>query len=90
MTGSQEGRGVTMRSYRVPIVIEPCEEGGYYATCPSLPGCASQGETYLEALANIEEAVQGYVESLIAHGDPVPLTQLGERLSFEMPLAVAA
>jgi predicted RNase H-like HicB family nuclease len=61
-----------MRSYRVPIVIEPCEEVGYYATCPSLPGCASQGETYLEVLANIQEAVLGYIESLIAHGDPVP------------------
>lgn len=79
-----------MRSYRVPIVIESCEEGGYYATCPSLPGCASQGETYLEALANIQEAVLGYVESLIAHGDPVPLAPLGEHLSFEMPLAVTA
>ena len=79
-----------MRSYRVPIVIELCEEGGYYASCPSLPGCASQGETYLETLANIQEAVLGYIESLIAHGDPVPLTPLGERLSFEMPLAVAA
>jgi predicted RNase H-like HicB family nuclease len=80
----------TMRDYRVPIVIEPCEEGGYYAACPTLPGCASQGETYIEALVNIQEALLGYVESLIAHGDPVPLTLLGERLSFELPLAVTA
>jgi len=79
-----------MGSYKVPIMIEPCEEGGYYAACPSLPGCASQGETYLEVLANIQEAVLGYIESLVAHGDPVPLVPLGEHLAFEIPLTVAA
>lgn len=56
--------------YRVLIEID--EEGGYVATVPSLPGCISQGETRSEALENIKEAIQGYIESLEKHGEAVP------------------
>jgi predicted RNase H-like HicB family nuclease len=38
------------------VIIEPDETGGYSVSCPSLPGCHSQGETIDEALANIREA----------------------------------
>lgn len=54
------------------VVINPDEEGIYVAEAPSLPGCISQGATRQEALANIKEAITGYVESLEAHGEPVP------------------
>lgn len=50
------------------VVITPAEEGGYWASIPSLPGCFSQGETWEETLANIQEAIELFVESLIAHG----------------------
>lgn len=50
----------------------PEENGGFSVTVPSLPGCTSQGETRVEALAMIREAIEAYVESLIAHGDSVP------------------
>jgi len=40
--------------------------------CPSLPGCVSQGETKKEALANIKEAIELYIESLVEHKEPVP------------------
>ncbi len=50
----------------------PEENGGYSVTVPSLPGCTSQGETRVEALAMIREAIEAYVESLVAHGDRVP------------------
>lgn len=40
------------------------EDGGYVALCPALPGCASQGATKKEALANIREAVEGVVTVL--------------------------
>ncbi len=46
-------------------VIQPAEEGGFFAYCPSLPGCASQGETYAETVENITEAVQGMLEVLV-------------------------
>jgi predicted RNase H-like HicB family nuclease len=42
------------------------------ATCPSLPGCISQGATRAEAAANIREAIEAYVKSLRKHGDPAP------------------
>ncbi|MGA2734892.1 MAG: type II toxin-antitoxin system HicB family antitoxin [Syntrophobacteraceae bacterium] len=47
---------------RVRIVLEPSEEGGYTAVVPSLPGCISEGETRDEALANIKEAIELYLE----------------------------
>lgn len=50
----------------------PAEEGGYTVTVPALPGCISEGDTYEEALQNIKEAIQGYVESLRSDGLPVP------------------
>ncbi len=47
------------------VVIEEDEEvGGYVVSCPSLPGCFSQGDTVEEALENIKEAVQACLESL--------------------------
>ena len=55
------------------VVLEPdFESGGYVVSCPSLPGCHSQGETQEEALANIQEAIQAYLESLKKHDQPVP------------------
>ena len=47
------------------VVIEEDEEvGGYIVSCPSLPGCFSQGDTIEEALENIKEAIQACLESL--------------------------
>lgn len=52
-----------MQSYFYKVVIEPCEEGGFTASIPKLPGCVSEGETYEEALANIKEAAELYLET---------------------------
>lgn len=54
------------------VLIEPDEDGVFVAVVPSLPGCVSQGVTRAEALANVREAIGLYLESLEAHGDPVP------------------
>ncbi len=51
---------------RVKVVLEPSEEGGYTVYVPSLPGCISEGETVDEALANIKEAVELYLEPLLS------------------------
>ena len=50
-------------THRVSIVIEE-DDSGYFAYSPELPGCYSQGESYEEAVQNITEAVQLYVETL--------------------------
>ena len=47
---------------KLKVVLEPQEEGGYTVYVPSLPGCISQGETYEEALENIKEAIELYLE----------------------------
>jgi len=44
------------------VNLEPSDEGGFTATVPSLPGCISEGETRDEALANIREAIELYLE----------------------------
>jgi predicted RNase H-like HicB family nuclease len=57
---------------RYRVVIEQDEDGVFVAEAPSLPGCISQGTTRAEAIANIKEAIIGYLESLQAHGEPIP------------------
>ncbi len=54
------------------IMIHPADEGGYYAEVPSLPGCYSQGETWEETITNIREAIDLYIEDMIANGEEVP------------------
>ena len=54
------------------VLIEQDEDGVFVAEVPSLPGCISQGATRQEALAGIREAMALYLESLQAHGDPIP------------------
>ena len=47
---------------KLKVVLDPSEEGGYTVYVPSLPGCISEGDTREEALANIREAVELYLE----------------------------
>jgi predicted RNase H-like HicB family nuclease len=46
---------------QIEIVLEPQAEGGFTATVPALPGCISEGDTKKEAIANIKDAIKGYV-----------------------------
>jgi antitoxin HicB len=61
------------------------EDGGTYSvTVPALPGCTSQGETRIEAIAKIREAIELHIESLVAHGDRVPgAAEAGHRVEVE-------
>jgi antitoxin HicB len=54
------------------VVIEPDEDGVFVAECPALPGCISQGKTRAQTLANIKDAMTGYLASVKKHGEPVP------------------
>lgn len=47
---------------RLKVILEPSDEGGYTVYVPSLPGCISEGETIEEALKNIREAIELYLE----------------------------
>jgi predicted RNase H-like HicB family nuclease len=54
------------------VLVEQDEDGMFVAEVPSLPGCISQGETRADALLNIQEAIEAYLETLEAHGEPIP------------------
>ena len=60
-----------MRRYTV-VLIPDAEEGGFTVEVPALPGCITEGDTREDALENAREAIQAYIESLVAHGGPVP------------------
>ena len=55
------------------IIVEPDEDGVFVAECPTLPGCISEGATRDVAMANMRDAIQGYIHSLEKQGDPVPM-----------------
>jgi predicted RNase H-like HicB family nuclease len=50
-------------TYKVGIVIEK-DDSGYYAYCPELEGCQTQGDSFEEVMANIKEAIELYLETL--------------------------
>lgn len=54
------------------VILEAQEEGGFTAYVPLLPGCVSEGETSEEALENIKEAIELYLESIESRGISLP------------------
>ena len=67
------------------IHIEADDDGGFVASCPSLPGCWSQGDTRDEAVRNITEAIGAYLESLEKAGDPGPPPITEEVVEITLP-----
>ena len=57
---------------KVKVVVHQAEEGGYWAEVPSIPGCATQGETFEELLTNLYEAVEGCLSIEV---DELPLSK---------------
>lgn len=57
---------------KLHVMIEKDEAGYYVAEVPALPGCLSQGKTYEEAIANIKEAIEGWLEVMEAKQSPDP------------------
>jgi predicted RNase H-like HicB family nuclease len=46
---------------RIKVIVHEAEEGGYWAEVPSLPGCATQGDTWQELIENLYDAIQGCI-----------------------------
>ena len=66
------------------VIIEKGQESGYVAYAPALKGCVSQGGTKEDALANVKEAIEGYVEALLEDGIPVPTEAGMEAVEVEV------
>jgi len=62
-----------MNQLRYTGLIEKNEDDGYTVTVPSLPGCISEGDTWDEAIENITEAIEGYLEVLDGLHKPIPV-----------------
>jgi len=54
------------------VVVHDAEGGGYWVEVPALPGCYSQGESVEEALENVREAIELYLEALREEGAQIP------------------
>jgi predicted RNase H-like HicB family nuclease len=65
-----------MQYYTFEIVIEKeAEDEGYSAYSPSLPGCFSNGRAVEDAKLNIRDAIHEHLQSLLAHGQPIPQSE---------------
>jgi predicted RNase H-like HicB family nuclease len=72
-----------MQTYRFSVVIEK-DADGYFAFCPELQGCYTQGSTYEEALANIRDAIQLHVADRQAAGEELPQPESVSLTSVEV------
>lgn len=73
-------------SYQYTVFVEPCEEGGYFAVCPSLPGCHVQGESLEDTLKEMRAAIQAFLADLKAHGETVPMPRQVTVTSISVPV----
>ncbi len=72
-----------MMSYRFAIVVEKDKEG-YFAYCPELQGCYTQGETFEEVTANIKDAIKLHIEDRLANNEPVTTSEIVSLSSIEV------
>ena len=62
-----------MSVYHYTAVFEPAYEGGFIVTVPTLAGLVTEGDTLEEARAMVKDAVRGLLESLVKHGEEIPV-----------------
>jgi predicted RNase H-like HicB family nuclease len=72
-----------MRRFLLPIVIEKDQEG-YFVFCPALQGCYTQGDSYEEALTNIEDAIRLHIEDRVASGESIPTAEMVSLATLEV------
>lgn len=63
-----------MKSYHFPIVIEQ-DENGFFAFCPELQGCYTQGDTYEDILENIKDAIRLHLKDRIKSKEEIPVSR---------------
>jgi len=80
-----------MSAYEYPITIRPLsdeEGGGYLAEAPDLSGCTADGNTAEEAIHEIESAVESWIKTAVAFGDPIPKPSLAANYSGQWRIRV--
>lgn len=72
-----------MKTYRFSVVIEK-DEDGYFAFCPELQGCYTQGDTYEEALESIKDAIRLHIEDRLEADEEIPQPESVSLTSLEV------
>jgi len=72
-----------MEKYRISVVVEK-DEDGYYAFCPDLQGCYTQGETFEDVIANVKDAVRLHIEDRLADGERIAMPESVSLTSLEV------
>ncbi len=72
-----------MPNYRISVIVEK-DADGYYAFCPGLQGCYTQGDSYEEAMENIKDAIRLHIEDMKEAGEDIPLIESISMTSLEV------
>jgi len=72
-----------MKNYRFSVIVEK-DEDGYFAYCPDLQGCYTQGDTFEEAVTNIKDAIKLHVEDRLASNEPITTSEIVSLSSLEV------
>lgn len=76
----------TKKIHFFPISIEPLEEGGFLATCQSLQGCFAEGNTYGQAIENIQDVIEIHIEERRKNSDTLPEISIPQKTEFRLSL----
>ncbi len=71
------------RKFVLPVVIEK-DKDGYFAFCPALQGCYTQGDTYEEVLGNLEDAIRLHLEDRLEKGEPILISETVSLTTLEV------
>jgi len=72
-----------LNRFILPVIIEK-DKDGYFAFCPDLQGCYTQGDTYEEVLSNIEDAIRLHIEDRLENGEPIPVSEMVSLTTLEV------
>ncbi len=70
-------------NYRFTVVIEK-DQDGYFAYCPELQGCYTQGETFEAAMENVRDAIKLHIEDRLANNEPISTSELVSLSTLEV------
>jgi len=72
-----------LNRFILPVIIEK-DKDGYFAFCPDLQGCYTQGDSYEEVLSNIEDAIRLHIEDRLENGEPIPISEMVSLTTLEV------
>jgi predicted RNase H-like HicB family nuclease len=72
-----------MAEYHFAVVVEK-DEHGYFAYCPELQGCYTQGETFEEVMGNIKDAMRLHIEDRLANNETIPTSEVVSLSTLEV------